>query len=63
MPEPGDLHRSGTTIMSALMIVIGLAMLISTLTRGGGPAAIGVLLGLLFVLAGAGRIYVGRRTG
>lgn len=63
MPEPGDLHRSGTTVMSVLMIVIGLAMLISTLTRGGGPAAIGVLLGLLFVLAGAGRIYVGRRTG
>jgi len=63
MPEPGDIHRGGTTVMSALMLVIGVAMVASTLARGGGPVAIGVLLGLLFMLAGAGRLYVGRRPG
>lgn len=63
MPEPGDIHRTTTTIMSAIMVVIGIAMVASTLARGGGPAAIGVLLGLLFLVAGAGRIYVGRRPG
>jgi hypothetical protein len=61
MPQPGEIHRTGTTVMSALMVVIGIAMVASTLARGGGPIAIGVLLGVLFLLAGAGRLYVGRR--
>jgi hypothetical protein len=43
------------------MGVIGVAMVISTVARGGGPIALGVILGLLFVVAGAGRIYVMRR--
>lgn len=60
MPEPRDVHRSATRTMSVVMVVLGLAMLGSTIARGGGPFAIGVLLGVLFVLAGAGRLYVGR---
>jgi hypothetical protein len=48
--------------MSTLMVLIGVALLVSTLARGGGPLAIGVLLGVLFVLAGAGRLYVARRS-
>lgn len=63
MPGPRDIHRTTTTVMSVVMVVIGVAMVVSTLARGGGPAAIGVLLGLLFLVAGAGRIYVGRRPG
>lgn len=43
------------------MLVIGVAMVISTIARGGGPLALGVLLGLLFVAAGAGRLYVARK--
>jgi hypothetical protein len=43
------------------MLVVGVAMLVSTIARGGGPLALGVLLGILFVLAGAGRLYVGSR--
>jgi hypothetical protein len=46
--------------MSAVMVVIGVTILVSTLARGGGPLAVGVLLGVLFVAAGAGRIYVQR---
>jgi len=46
--------------MSALMVVIGVVLLVSTIARGGGPLAIGVLLGLLFVAAGAGRFYLAR---
>jgi hypothetical protein len=48
--------------MSTLMVLIGVVLLVSTLARGGGPLAIGVLLGVLFVLAGAGRLYVARRS-
>jgi hypothetical protein len=43
------------------MVVLGVAMLVSTIARGGGPLAVGVLLGVLFVLAGAGRLYVASR--
>jgi len=51
-------HRSSTTVMSLLMVVIGLALLVRTLVAGGGVLATGVLLGLLFVLAGAARLYL-----
>ena len=61
MTEPRDLHRTSTTAMSAVMVALGVAMLVSTLARGGGPLALGVLLGVLFVAAGAGRIHVARR--
>jgi hypothetical protein len=46
--------------MSSLMVLIGIALLASTIVRGGGPLAIGVLLGVLFVAAGAGRLYLSR---
>jgi hypothetical protein len=46
--------------MSAVIVLIGVALLVSTLARGGGPLAIGVLLGVLFVLAGVGRLYLAR---
>lgn len=46
--------------MSAVIVVIGVVLLVSTITRGGGPLAVGVLLGLLFVAAGAGRFYLAR---
>ena len=48
--------------MSTLMVLIGIALLATTIARGGGPLAIGVLLGILFVAAGAGRLYVARKA-
>jgi len=44
--------------MSILMIVIGIVLLVRTVAAGGGVAAIGVILGLLFVAAGAARLYL-----
>ena len=55
-----DVHQASTRIMSAIMVVIGVAMIVTTIARGGGPLALGILLGTLFVLAGAGRIYLSR---
>jgi hypothetical protein len=49
-----------TRILSGLMVLVGLAMIISALARGGGPLAYGVVLGILFVAAGAGRLWVSR---
>ncbi len=53
--------RGGATmVLSVLMVVLGIAMLVSTLARGGGPLATGVVFGLLFCAAGAGRLYLQR---
>lgn len=54
-------HNSATTVMSIAMIVIGIALLVRTILAGGGAVATGVVLGLLFVLAGAGRLYLRSR--
>jgi hypothetical protein len=45
------------------MVLIGVALLVSTLARGGGPLAIGVLFGVLFVAAGVARLYLARGGG
>jgi hypothetical protein len=44
--------------MSILMILIGLALIVRTVIAGGGALAIGLLLGLLFIAAGAARLYL-----
>ena len=43
------------------MIVIGVGLVVRTLAAGGGPIATGVVFGLLFVLAGAARLYLALR--
>lgn len=58
MPEPRDLHRQTTAVLSAVLIVLGVAMIVRTLVAGGGAVAIGLLLGVLFIAAGVGRLYV-----
>lgn len=47
-------------ILPAAMVLIGVALIVRTIFGGGGPVAIGIIMGLLFVAAGAGRIYVER---
>ncbi|HEV3377202.1 MAG TPA: hypothetical protein VG126_07975 [Thermoleophilaceae bacterium] len=49
----------GTTrALSFVLIVLGLAMVVSALARGGGVLAIGVLVGVCLALAGAGRLWL-----
>jgi hypothetical protein len=50
-----------TLVLSSAMVVIGVAMIVQAIAGGGGPLAVGIVLGLLFVAAGAGRLYVQRR--
>jgi hypothetical protein len=40
------------------MLMIGIALVARTIAAGGGPAAIGMVLGVLFIAAGAGRLYL-----
>jgi hypothetical protein len=62
MAEPRNLHRATTRLLSSLMVVLGVAMIASTLVNGGGGLALGLLLGVLFIAAGLGRLYLSART-
>ena len=50
-----------TMLLSSVMVLHGVAIIVRTLAAGGGPLAIGLVLGLLFVAAGAGRLWAERR--
>ena len=47
-------------VLPALMILIGVGLIVRTILGGGGPVAFGLIIGVLFIAAGAGRIYVER---
>jgi hypothetical protein len=53
-------YLASTRVMSAILIVLGVAMLVSTLARGGGPLAFGVVIGVALVGLGAGRLWLSR---
>jgi hypothetical protein len=61
MTEPRDLHRATTRFMSTLLVGLGVAMIGTTIANGGGVLAMGILLGVLFIAAGLGRLYVASR--
>jgi hypothetical protein len=52
------LYGAATIVLSSLVALIGVAMIVIALVGGGGPLARGVLVGALFVLAGAGRAWM-----
>lgn len=58
MREGRGIHRILTLLLSALMALLGVAIVAVTLQNGGGPLTLGFLLGVLFTLAGAGRFYI-----
>lgn len=49
-----------TRILSVVMVLLGLAMIVSAVAHGGGPLAYGVVLGILFAAVGAGRLWTER---
>lgn len=48
------------TVLSAVLIVLGLAIIVRTVAAGVG-GGLGLLLGSLFVLAGGLRLYLQRQ--
>jgi hypothetical protein len=51
-------YRTATVVLATITVALGIALVAATLAQGSG--GIGVLIGLLFVAAGAGRLYVAR---
>jgi hypothetical protein len=54
--------RRITVVTSVLLVVIGLAIIVRALLDDSASPAFRVVVGLLFVAAGAGRLYVQRAT-
>jgi hypothetical protein len=55
------MHRASTQLMSLIIIALGVGILVSTLIRSGVALNYGVVLGPLFILAGAGRLWASRK--
>jgi hypothetical protein len=51
-------YRQSTRLLGVLLALLGVAMIATTLARGGGPLAIGVVVGVLFTVLGLGRAYL-----
>jgi hypothetical protein len=49
-----------TIALSLAMVGLGVALIAVTLSRGGGPLASGIVIGVLFMLAGGGRLWAQR---
>jgi hypothetical protein len=45
-------------VLSALMVAIGAALIVRTVSLGGGALAVGIIFGVLFMAAGAARAYL-----
>ena len=50
-------------VLSLLMATIGAALIVQAADGHGGALSPRLLLGVLFIAAGAGRLYVERRRG
>jgi hypothetical protein len=54
-------YRQTTRALGLAICLLGVAMTVTALARGGGPLALGVLVGVAFTLLGAGRVYLATR--
>ncbi|MHB8241372.1 MAG: hypothetical protein ACYDHN_05225 [Solirubrobacteraceae bacterium] len=56
-------HRTGTLLFSVAMLAIGVALIVQVIGGDGSVLSARLLLGVLFLAAGAGRAYVEIRRG
>ncbi len=53
-----QVHRTGTLVLSLAMVAIGVTLVVEAVAGSEGAISARLLLGVLFVAAGAGRLYV-----
>jgi hypothetical protein len=53
-------YLASTRVLNALLVLVGLTLVVAALARGGGALAVGVVVGVLFALLGAGRLWLAR---
>lgn len=54
------LYIGSTRVLSVVMVMLGLALIVTTLVRGGGALALGILVGTGLALAGLARLWLMR---
>ncbi|HKF81582.1 MAG TPA: hypothetical protein VKB23_01320 [Solirubrobacterales bacterium] len=54
-------YRGAVRAFSLTFVAIGLLVLAVTLANGGGPASLGFLMGIAFLVVGVGRLWIGSR--
>ena len=53
-------YLASARALSATLLAVGVAMVVTALARGGGALALGVVLGSMFAVLGAGRLWLAR---
>ncbi len=61
MAQPDEVYRGVTRLFALIILGFGIAIVVITLAHGGGPLSSGFLIGVLFTLLGAGRLYLSVR--
>ncbi len=61
MPPVQRAYRESTRAVGAVICVLGIVMVAVTLARGGGPLALGVVVGVAFAILGALRVVIANR--
>jgi len=51
-------RRNLTMVLGSLIAVLGIVLIATTVARGGGPIALGVVIGACFILFGCARVYL-----
>jgi hypothetical protein len=57
------MYQRSVRLLSLVFLVLGGVLLVTTLAAGGGPASVGVLMGIAFLAVGAGRLWLSARMG
>jgi hypothetical protein len=58
-----QVHRTGTTMLSLAMVAIGIALVVEVFGGDGGVISTRLIVGVLFLGAGSGRLYIETRRG
>jgi hypothetical protein len=53
-------YLASTRLLSAALVLVGLAMVGTTIARGGGALAVGVVFGAMLTVVGAARLWLAR---
>ncbi len=61
MATPERIYRGSVRVLSLVFVAFGLGILVATLVAGGGPLSVGVLMGIVFMAVGAGRLWAAAR--
>lgn len=58
-----DAYAVSQRVLGGLLCLVGVAVLVATLSAGGGPLTLGFIVGVLFTALGAARVWIAVRAG